>query len=1011
MVLTSINAPLIGPNGNFTPSDENFLLALIRLLLDQNFLDSQLISKFESANLTQNVGHSNHQSVHLARYVAIAKAIKISDVTVLNTNGNNISLIPGFNDKTFTGTYSCSDDVAKNMVDLFTLVAIRKSVFDASASAPSDTNAGNVATKVSDERAKHLQFLLQTVTAGVGSDWYDAVAKLDLGSFNNFRISFDTTNNTISAVAPADDAWGTTAPTLLPFVKPTSILDAASAVFVNLGANALLGIDMPLAGVDAETALMLAIGKKKSEDLSGLTKADIQKMLQYINKTSGGGVTYDMLNLNTSQPIPKTAIGDCAELDSRVAAEIKSKPIDDVLAYASDSPKYTRPFDLSNPNPLNIFTYQSLVTRIVRALLLKGATSAELAKFYKVASLEWSTMQTALNADQGDTVTIGSTSYTVTAGDNANPGDLRAKYTASGTTDATKDKTFVNIYTAVVDARKTSETNFADLNTSQKVADYLGGNNSEAFLYAAPANTTGNSTGVNNGSGFFDKYLAQLVLTNKPTSSLDIIYDAFKLLAAQNNQNMNKYTAVEDIIYAWFTPSVSSQFPTTTPAITAADFWAVTTEQKAKRALAYYIVKNAPTGPPGWTLLSDPSNKPYFDLLIKLGKKSGTNVNPNQAWDLYAFDSTLMSGDCPKRTEFGSGIQMYEAIKDKSELSNVDKARLFIVLTMGSNDDSGVMNTVTDIQSLNAQFGQVFSYNLVEMLLGKDGSTNLIATSNQTTAVGSLSYSGNLGSANQLYTGFTSNSLTHQMQVKRSTVFSTIMDIVRESTSTNVRANFVKDLIKYTEDYQITFVKYITNFNNNNKLIFKAVLFDLLSVKDFASFGKHISSFTYGEDLKTVVLDYIKNATNATQPGLGLSNLSLTNAVDPTSNEKLTPSNSYTLIESAKLALDIMTKDLNVMDSTKPDTRIKLGDFKGTDGKQDMMLICLIAALKDGGSKIRLKNEGKQELLEASVLISDIVNAVVAEWGRLDPWTLADKIVYKYLAGANADGSFVPESN
>lgn len=1009
MSTTSTNSQSIGANGIFSQTEETFLPALVRLLLDQNFLDSQLISVLESANMTKNVGHSNHQSVHLARYVAIARALKINDIAVLNTDGNN-SLITGLTNKSFTGTYTCTDDVAKNMVEFFTLIAIRKNAFDASATVPIDTSDTNIATRLSNERSKHLQFILQTVTAGVGSNWYEPAARLDLGVFTNFKISFDTTNNTISVVAPADDAWAITASTLLPAaVKPTSILDAASAVFVNLGANALFGSDMPNGAVDAEAALMFTTGKKKSEDLSGLTKADIQKMLQYINKTSGGGVTYDMLNLNTSQSIPQTAIGDCAELDSRVAAEIKSKPIDEVLKYASDSPKYTRPFDLSNPNPLNIFTYQSLVTRIVRALLLKGATNAELAKFYKVASLEWSTMQTALNADQGDTVTIGSTSYTVTAGTNLAPGDLRAKYTASGTADATKDKTFVNIYTAVVDARKTSETNFADLNTSQKVADYLGGNNSETFLYAAPANTTGVTTGVNNGSGFFANYLNQLNLTNKPTSCLDIIYDAFKLLAAQNNQNMNKYTAVEDIIYAWFTPTVSSQFPTTTPAITAADFWAVTTEQKAKRALAYYIVKNAPTGPPGWTLLSDPSNKPYFDLLIKLGKKSGTNVNPNQAWDLYGFDSSLMSSDCPKRSEFGTGIQMYEAIKDKSELSNVDKARLFIVLTMGSNDDSGVMNTVADIQSLDAEFGTGFSYNFSELLYGKDGSTSLITTANTATQTGYLSYASNVGSASNLYPGFNSNSPSHQLLIKRATFFSTIIDIVRESTSTNVRATFVKEIMKYAEDYQTTFVRYISNFNSYNKNIFKAVLFDLLSVKDFASFGKHISSFTYGGDLKTVVVNYIQNATTDTLPGLGLSTKSLTNAVDPASNEKLTPSNSYTLIESAKLALDIITKDPNVLDPSQSDTRMKLGDFKGTDGKQDMILICLIAALKDGGSKIRLKNEGKQELLEASVLISDIVNAVVAEWGRLDPWTLADKIVYRYLAGANADGSFVPE--
>lgn len=1016
MALSSTSIP---PNGIFSAQEESFLHPITRLIIDQDFGDSSLISVAESINMTRNVGHSTHQTVHLSRYAAIAKSIKYEDVAKLNTGSKKIL---GTNDKDLVGApYTCSDSEAVDMLELLFLLAIRKNTFDGSAALPTDllydvaavggnpAVISNVSTKLSDERKKHRNYLLQTITSGVGPNWFNPVYSLDLGTFSYFKSSVDTQHNTFIFVTPIDEDWDTTDPTLVPIsVKPSSVLEAATAIVDNNGLNALLSSDMPPGAVNAEVALMLATGRKKTDNLSTgatlVTKADLQKMLPLINKTSGGGVVFDLLNINATanSQIPKQSIGECAESDSRVADELRSKSIDDLLLYATDSPSFKRSYDLTNPSSTIILTYSALITILVRALSLKNATNADVAAYYKGVSLESPNIKNILNASLNTTLTIGSTSYTVSQGSAIQPGSLRAVYTSSGTGDTTKDKIYTSVYSAVTDARKTTDTSFADLNTAQKVADYLGGNNTESFLYATPSLTNQNGGGVNNGNNYFKAYLDNMNSSIKPSSSLDTIYDAFKILAAQNNKNMNKYTEVEDIIFAWFNSTVSPQVPTTTPATTVAAFWAVTPEQKAKRALANYIAIHAQSG---WTLLSDPSNKSYFDLLIKLGKKSGPNVNPNQTYDLYAYDpNNLMVNDCPKRTKFGTGFQMYETIKDKSELSIVDKVRLYIVLTMGSNDVSGKMNNTDEITSLVERFSPDIVYNLPEMLVGRDNTTSLIQTLNSTTAATSFSNSSNLATSTQLYKGFVANTVAHQALVKRAGVFSTIMDIINENTSSNVRATFFKQILKYAQDYQTTFVKYISNFTAANTSLFKSVLTDHLSVRDFISFEKHITSDTYGADLKFVVKSFVSTTLN-------LSSKSLNAAVDSTSNDKLLPSTSYSLIEAARLALAIMTKELNLNDSTYIDTRVKLADFKGADGHQDIILIVLIAALKDGGSKIRLTSEGRQELLDASVLITDINNSVISEWGRLDFWTMAEKVIYKFISGANADGGFVSEAN
>lgn len=966
---------------NVLTSDPTFARMLVKTLISSDFADSGDNTFAETQALLPLAGIDILLEVHLARFRDIAKSIKFADVTAINTGANRL----GTADNAFTDVSAANEAAAKDAFNLAYYVAVAKKCFKDSAALGTTGGFSSFAT-ANDTIAAYLA---QPVSPGVGPSWYKVLLAFSVGIMS-FKIKFNDKGNSkydIIEVLTSDADYEAAEFYSAPPNPIKSDFTAAKAVKANNGPSLMKPIDIAPGSFKAAAAVLLATGidtSSGSADLSSIDKAnEVLEIVGLITLIPSGDLLFELNSLTTGSGISKTAIGDASDSDLRLGVGIRALSNNNSYAYASSTPLLLRSVDFATPP---VYRFSDKVTKVVRWLKIVKKDNSALSEILLGSDSNSSDIKAVLQ----------STATT----------DVKAAYftTANLTTaDTSKDKTYSNGYKAAVDATSTGTVNILTLVRAEEVANYLSSNGTANNTLVAPTSTTSNTTGINANEGNFDALMSAYASAPTPTVNIDLIFEALMLVAARNNKSRGVFEDIYKIISTWFatTPTPQSQKPTTSPVTNLNNFWTLPaqsefTEEHARRLVVNYILTNY-----NIRLLADPRNKSYFDLLFKIGTNTGANVNPVQATNLFAYNPSFINSNAPV-SRVGTPEEIFAILNKREDLSTFTKLRFWIELKYIT------VNSTDDIMDIIALFGKEVVYEIQEMPLSKN-SDALIVPANTADATTQFGNGTNFPNATtSFYVTFTTNNDAHKKLLKRNKVIASLIDILNEDSNSSIKANKLLDLAKSTSDFG-NFIRFHTNYNTNNNNIFKTIIENWLANELASSIEEIVvSKNTYGSIVKNAIKNYVTNT-------LGLASKALSSATDTTSATNtalLIPSISGSVLAAALLGSKVMSKDANVDDSTKVDSPLKLNDFIGTASKQDMLLIGLIASIKDGSMDItKLNDNGRKSLLEAGVSLSDIALLVLARNMRSDAWTLSKEIKFTFLAGQDTNGLFVSDPN
>ena len=972
-----------GTTTDLQTTDPVFMRLLAKTLISTDFADSGNNTFAETQALLPLAGIDILLDVHLTRFKEITKTLKFSDIAAANTGGGK----KGTTDGAFVQVTAATDTEAMDVFNYVAIVAAAKKSFNTSASI-NDT-AYLDSEKANDTLA---DYLAQPVSPGVGPTWYKALLAFGVG---NMPFKLKITDNgsgkrTITELQSTETNYEASVFYQFPSNPIKNDFTAAGAVRRNNGNNLMKPTDMPSGTIKAAAAVYLVTGIDTSggdKDLTGInTASKVLDIVGLITNAPTGDYLYELNSLTTAaKGINKAAIGDASLTDPRLSAGIIALNNNNSYAYASNSdPKVTRSVDFINDQ---VYQYSSVVTRLIRWLKIVKKDISALADIY----IGSDNNSSALKADLIKGSPDGNADSTATYYANSN---------LTGA-DPTKNKIYRSVFKAATDSVSTGTTNLAKFTNPADLAAYISGNGTSDNVTQSPANTTSGSTGINATDGNFNSVISAMVSATKPNISLDLIFDALKLVAMQSNKVRGSFDDVLKIISTWFNANVVPQKPTTTPITTTDMFWDLPpqgeyTEKHAKRLVANYIASNY-----SLRILSDSRNQAYFDLLFQLGTNSGVGVNSLQAVNLYAYNPILISGNVPVAAKIGTADEVFTLLDKKPDLSTFSKIKLYSEIKFGT------VNTTEKIMDLVSVFGKSGIYEISESPLTKDGA-EIFVTTTPLNAATSFSEPTNIpDGSTTFYATYTTNNDSHKKLTKRNKVIGRFLDIFAEETNSSIKANKMLDLAKNTTDFN-NFVRHHTNFKASTLELFKNIIIlwltnDLApSIEDIV-----ISSNTYGATVKNAIMAYVGTT-------LGLASRPLTSATDTiTANNAnlLTSSISNSVIAAAQLAAKLTKKNPNMDDQGKLDPPIKLKDFAGTASKQDMLLVGLVASNLDGSKdSTKLNASGRTALLEAGVSLSDLALLVIAKNSRSDFWTLSKEVKYYYLAGVDDNGSFVSDA-
>jgi len=965
-----------------TTLDPSITRMLTKTLISSDFADSGDNTFAETQALLALAGVDILQEVHLARFKDIALTIKFSEVASANGGA-----------ATFTNMNLATQDDVISQFNTALLAAAANKIYKTGTTV---TSTGFTSLNLAN--AKTGSYLAQAVSPGVGPSWYKSLLKFQVGNLQ-FKIKITPGTNagtfTIAEVTSADTDYNDVLFVKFPSNPIIDDFTAAVAIRTNNTTSIMKPSDLPPGTFKSKAAVVLVTGKQAStsEDLSSISQGTtVLSIISLITSIPSGNLLSELIFLPSSSTngtpngILKKAIGDAAASDKRLAEGIFMLTYNDSYSYASDdTPLATRPIDFISSD---VYQYSAKVTKIIDWLRTINRGSDILDKIY----LNNDSNSTQIKADLLSTAQL----------------DIRANgfTNSSVTTTNNQTKDYINVFRAVTDALLTEPLNLTKLLKVEDLANYLSSSGTGVNVTSAPAATTSLTNGINADEGKFNTLLTAIVNDPNPSISHDQIFDALVLMANQSNINRSTIEDVNKIISTWFTPNVTSQFPSMTPATNAIDFWGIPatgvyTEEHAKRLMANYIAINY-----NLRLLKDQRNNKYFDLLIKTGTKTDNSISPLQRTDLYSYNnsSSIIVGNVPSETKIGTALEIFALLNPRNDISTYTKIRFY------NEQKNGAANEMSDIIDLIAVFGEEVIYRLTEIPLKKDG-TEAIVVSSQFDENSCFSFSTNLPTGTSYLPTYLFNNDEHKILVKRIKYIGRLIDVYNKSTNSSLRANKIFELAKRIPDFN-KFVRYGTNFNTRNQGIFKNIITNWLQNELTQSISPIVvSSDTYYIIVKDAIMTYLQGA--ASDGNLNLDDRLLSSAVDTLSTNNtalLTPTISYALIYLAELAVLLKNKDKNVDKETVIDRPFKLIDFIGTNSKQDQILAGLIASSTDNSKDIfKLNDSGRAALVDIGMPNSDINSLVISKSLRITPWKLSKEIEFQYLAGQNEEGKFVAD--
>jgi hypothetical protein len=942
-----------------SPLDSTLTPVLSALLLNAEYTNDTTngIKQNDLASIMSSLGQAAVVAAYLKRIDIAISGTKFEDIVPTSTTGAN--------DNSGAGMRIAAIDTEAKAIFAFkaymTHHVIKKAFNIGEATAVPTGAQADVDTQ---QNSLNLR-MLYPAQKGFGKDWFNAISAYVFPKFN-FKVKFTgaTASNMRAVEVKSTDAdyadyslYGITSNSLTTFSKMASLIQT------NNTSEVLTETDVPSSGVDVKSAIKIVTGLADSADQSGVTEAQLKAVLKLVS--ASGNLLIDLNNAtdnnsnDATKKIPKQVIG--AMTDSRLVDEFTKLAPDDLIAYvpATITPVVQRSqYDTSNSS--KIYKYSNEVSRVDALVKLGGWSFDKLVGIYLTPS-------SVTTSSAVRTYLVDTTAAKTKALD----------YTGASATSSGSDVTLKDVFSAYVHYKQPEKFTFAALQTPAQIANWMSENGTSALLTTTPSDTTDTTDGVNKGANKYSAILAALATSDRPSSSLDVHFEALKLLAEKvsaTSSNSSYGKSVAEIMLLWFQSAIDqSDLPSGITAGTkqATDFWNLPSTTSIEYAqikfAAYVLTQNA-----NFKMLEDPSNDKWFAKLVKVGASVSSDIESNGIKYLhglkYGGSSTVtVDANGKPATAFGSNDQIQSAVEKISENeSTFNKVKFYLTI-------KGAATTPALVQALYDKFGEANIVNLPSIPTNK-ASTPLDLISITTKNLSKLFPNG----SSAFYAGFKSNTDAHKKLVKRMKLVSTLHDIITVGTvSSSVDSNL--HLKIFDADDSSDFFKYHVVYANDNtdstlNVAFQNIINKIMSA-DPLKMNKFMTSDSRAKDWRAAIKNHITNNGDFTGK-------SLLDSSDTTSSDVLRPSGSLKLRLVAVSIKTLLEKPLFIDPATQvAESRVTLAnlirDTSALSGKQGIIIFSHLAAITDGGvDNTKVTEDAYNNLVKNGILASDLINSV-----------------------------------
>lgn len=915
------------------PTDVSSLGPLLSVILLNNEYNNDNVSGIKQDDLANFMGSLGSQSV-------IAAYLKRIDSAILTTTFADIST--GANSYTSNVSITTDTQAADTFKTYMTWYVITKA-FNSGYIALDPATGISVLTAQELELNKRMLYVAQK---GYGNSWFNAISSKVFPKFN-FKVAYTAAvGYVVSEVVSTATGYAAASFFEISPNSMTSFSAMAPVIRANNGSNVLSVSDLPSSGVSVKGAMMLVLNKTENDDQSTVTVADLKTVLPLVNSTSSN-LLNDLNGSTDGSNILKTIIGQMT--DPRLLYSFANMIGNDLLYYvpASITPVVQRSqYDSSDVT--KIFEYSNAVSRVDALVKLGGWSYERILGIYLANNPSGSTDNTVLSL--------------------LNSEGAPAEYTpwdglgSAGTPVQTRD-----VFAAYRHYLQPSKFAYASLQTSAQIANWISESGISALLTTTPANTNNNISGVNAGANTYISILNAFSTADKPSSKLDVHFDAIKILAQQVSNNSTNNAAgksVADIVNLWFTttPDTSDK----PDGADATDFWKLpdsSSIESAELKFALYVLGS------GFKMLSDPSNDKWFAKLVKVGAVVSGDAQTNGSKNLYGLSITVLATGKPTG-DFGSADQILRAVNGISaNESSFTKVKLYLT----------VMSDVTsfaEIEKLYGIFGESVIVNLSS--IPQDKSNNVLISCSSLKMAKVFPQ----GISPDFYAGFTSNTDSHKNLVKRMAFVSTVHDLITAVTPVNKTVVSINHLKLFNATDSGDFFKYHVPYENgvSGDATANAAFNNIINIimeQDSLKINPFITANSRAVDWSEAIVNHMR-----TNP---VCLRDILDAIDTTSTDVLKPSESVKLKSIATSVKTLLEKPLYINpDDQAAETRITLSDLIADtsatptlSGKQGNIIFTWYGAISDGGLDMtKLTQDAYNNLLVSGMSNSDILNSV-----------------------------------
>ncbi len=802
-------------------------------LAQQELRNTYASQDFISINELRNISSKYSIETMLSALNARIADTKVSYNDIFSIAGN------------INKTTSFSTQIATNLIKDIYLYKLYQEVFDSTAALESFCNIGNASvppsSTVPNAESRWADMLSGLINYSSTSDTYVKLAQYKLPSSNSFKIgniSVLANGGVYNVYAPNNINIGGVGynsginsffPTVSSFIQRlkkgaySSIIanwnksPSAEDLVIRTELNDLTKTSLPL-NMTLNNGIEYITGLDTNSNLSVLSIQQISSIVDLDLPVSSNGISTDLYNANSSNNsyrIPKWKIFAAAEINASIRNDLLNKTYNDIWSYIPTTVLEGLPETITRPafdNTTNIYKYSTYVNRINVFANFVGLTTKQLTDKY-----------TGIDAttDFSDISLILS---------NQNLINTKVEYHNSTLTQyySNKDVPRTDVLSAWRHYKNVSlTTNLSTLQTPQLIADYLSDDFTKEFSKSAYFNLSE----LNDIEHRWTNYLTACNgTTNVPSISIDVIYDALKIIA-QHKININNLTVnVHSGLLRWI--NASTYFPNKSdcPAGQTGDqFWGssiddLTQETNAKRFFAKYILN--PEGQPMFKLLNNTLNVKYFRYMVKIGTSQTTNVNQEQ---IYGLDGACDVNTGTPISNWGTSAQIQaamEGLQGWSENLKISRDLAAIsTITTWSDLETKILPNYTLEKIVNLPKPLQKKLNNEYIINVSNADKNLCDTNNRPNMIAGT-YLGQPSGSSQL----------------NQKLFYTAMlfDIANSSVTEYTRASNVQKLINILADSTYKqFLELHINYSQENIDTHKEMFTNLLKHKFVSKFGKY----------------------------------------------------------------------------------------------------------------------------------------------------------------------------